>query len=346
MPSEPSPELIVEERDGYRFAALVKAGRMIDLAVDRIGEPCRYRSIWLVTIDRVSPHIGAFADMGKQSGLFRDGKRTSGDRVTAQVKSLRSEGKADILTDDISFGGNYFVYLPLAGKITLSRRIEAENAAEVVKALNAAGIRGGILRATALNAPLETIVAEARALRHRWLWIERQAGSAKEGMLEEGPHAADRLAHDYPQHHLVPVNDSFEARGIAEQLEALTRSEARLAKGGSIVIEKTSALTAIDVNAGTRSPATVDREALARIAGEIRLRNLSGLIVIDFAASASKDKPAMLVESVRRALADDPAGCRVAGATPSGLIEITRPARDLPLADRLGRKPTTLPAIP
>jgi ribonuclease E/ribonuclease G len=327
-------ELITETRDGFFFAALVDGKTMIDLAIDRVGEPRLYHSIWRATIDRIVPTLGAFAKIGDRSGLFRDGTRKSGDSVIAQIKSLRSEGKADILTDEISIGGKFFVYLSRGEKIRVSRKIDPAAAASIITALTQAGITSGIVRAAAIKTPVETVLAEAIQLRDRYLEIEK---SSEKTLLRDGPSAAERLIQDYPHYDLTPIAGSFEQRGIAEQLDALQQKQVKLPGGGGIVIERTAALTAIDVNAGTQNNANVDYEALPIIVRQIRLRNLSGLIVIDFSDDAIKRKPDRILESVYQAFADDPAGARVAGASPSGLIEIIRPLRDLPLAEKLSK---------
>jgi ribonuclease E/ribonuclease G len=282
-----------------------------------------------VKIDRIIPGVGAFVSMGNRSGLFRDSKRQSGDSVIAQVKSIRAEGKADIVTDDVALGGQYFVCLPHGEKIRVSRKVDPDQAAPLLAALEAAQITSGILRTGALKTPVGDVVAEAKALQAKWQILVQSTGG---GMLQNGPNAAERLMQDYPQLSLTPRADDFEALGLIDQIETLRQPQMKLPSGGSIVIERTAALTAIDVNAGTSPPATADREALALIAAQLRLRNLSGLIVIDFTA---KEKPDTLLESVRRAIIDDPAGPRVAGISPAGLIEIIRPGRDLPLAEKL-----------
>ncbi len=345
MPPLPEPkplDLIVEQRGTLRIAALVSGRRMTDVAVDRLDERRRYQSIWRARIDRIVPHVGAFVALDVGAGLLREAKRPSGEVLTVQVKSVRAGGKADILTDDISLPGRYFVYLPRSSGIVSSNRLQTKHAvsstAELGAALREAGIEGGILRGHALAAGAEAVVAEAGRLAQRWRDIETRAGQSPPGMLvEEGPEAPQRLQADYPERDLHSVCATLDSRGVLDEFDALFRPEIRLPRGGSVMIEETSALTAIDVNAGTRPPAEVDREALAVIADQIRLRNLSGLILIDFAAAGSKKAGAsgeQWLQLVRRTLADDPARCRVAGLTPAGLVELTRPGRDLPLAGK------------
>ncbi len=338
-------DLIIDEKDGLRRAALAtqdKGGkRLIDLAVDRLDEPRLYQSIWAVRIDRVVPHLGSFAALGaERSGLFRDEHLTSGDTVIAQVKSLRPEAKADLLTSDVALAGKSFVYLPQNDELRVTRQAgRPEDFDDLLDALEDRGITGGIVRTAALTLPPETILDEAEALRQRWLAIEAKAGTP--GLLEEGPDAAERLESDYGNWEIARQDSTFEERGLEEDFETLLTPEIDLPRGGSIIIERTAALTAIDVNSGARPAAEVNREAVEVIARQIRLRNLAGLMVIDFIAE--RDGKQELVDMLQRATAGDPAGCRIAGITPAGLIEMTRRRRDLSLAEKLrGHKILTI----
>ena len=65
------PELITQTRDGYFFAALIEGKTVIDLAVDQIGRPRLYQSIWRGRVDRIAPNIGAFINLGQRTGLLR-----------------------------------------------------------------------------------------------------------------------------------------------------------------------------------------------------------------------------------------------------------------------------------
>ncbi len=120
---------------------------------------------------------------------------------------------------------------------------------------------------------------------------------------------------------------------IEEALDALLLPDVALPGGGSLVIEPTRTLVAVDVNSaghgasrggGGRRALDVNLEAAAEIASQLRLRSLSGLIVIDFLKlPAVKDREAVR-EALTVALADDPQNTRVFRMSPSGLLEMTR----------------------
>lgn len=145
---------------------------------------------------------------------------------------------------------------------------------------------------------------------------------------------ADRLRFD------PHAGDLFAHEGIEAQIDALLQPEVPLPSGGSLLIEPVRTLTAIDVNAGRHrgaaaGPAAVNREAAVEIARQIRLRNLSGLIVIDFLALKTAAQRERTVAALTQALADDPLPSRVYPMRPSGLVEMTRRRAGWPLHELL-----------
>jgi Ribonuclease G/E len=124
----------------------------------------------------------------------------------------------------------------------------------------------------------------------------------------------------------------FERAGIEAQIEALLEPRVDLPSGGFLLIEPVRTLTAIDVNtarhegAGGSAAGTlaVDLEAAAEIPHQIRLRNLSGLIVVDFLELADAAARERVGRTVRQGLAGDARPSRVSAMRRSGLVEITR----------------------
>ena len=131
---------------------------------------------------------------------------------------------------------------------------------------------------------------------------------------------------------------------VEEALDALLSPEVALLGGGSLLVEPTRTLVAIDVNSaghgatrggGRRRALDVNREAAAVIARQLRLRSLSGLIVVDFLTlKAPKDREAVR-EALVAALVNDPEPTRVFRLSPSGLLEMTRRRSRPALHERL-----------
>jgi Ribonuclease G/E len=137
----------------------------------------------------------------------------------------------------------------------------------------------------------------------------------------------------------------FESAGIEEEIERLLEPEVTLPSGGFLLVEPVRSLTAIDVNSaghslhgGTQALArAVNLEAVMAIARELRLRQLAGLIVIDFLALRRPGDRKAVVAALKAALAADPATTRVFSMAPSGLVEMTRQRRLRPLHEVLTR---------
>jgi len=138
--------------------------------------------------------------------------------------------------------------------------------------------------------------------------------------------------------------DMFEDHGIEEQIERALAPSVNLASGGDIIISETAALCAIDVNIGAGAEKgafedaalAVNLEAADEIARQIRLRNLSGLIIIDFVAMKRRESGAMVLDRLRKATATDSCPVYVVGFTNLGLVEMTRPRRRDSLSHSLG----------
>ncbi|MBD25977.1 MAG: hypothetical protein CMG46_13405 [Candidatus Marinimicrobia bacterium] len=124
--------------------------------------------------------------------------------------------------------------------------------------------------------------------------------------------------------------DLFSYFGIDEVVELGLNPLVPLPCGGSVIIESTSAVTAIDVNSGSSSPSAANREAVTVISRELRRRNIAGHIVIDMIPGGGHKA---LPRTLAQAMANDPVPTRIAGLTPMGLIELTRQRTGLSLEE-------------
>lgn len=135
----------------------------------------------------------------------------------------------------------------------------------------------------------------------------------------------------------------FEARGVEARLERAQQRHVSLPSGANIIIEPTEALTVIDVNSATQTTAsgrrsaalTVNLEAAREICRQIRLRNISGTIIIDFIQMNGKGDVWELTSALQAQLEDDPVASRVIGMTELGLMQITRKRERPALRDML-----------
>ena len=143
------------------------------------------------------------------------------------------------------------------------------------------------------------------------------------------PELADRV--EYFDRSAEPLS-LFETQHVHEQLHKALDRKVWLPSGGSLIIEHTEALTVIDVNTGknvgsTNLEQTVfqnNLEAAAEVAHQLRLRDIGGIIVIDFIDMEIKDNRKKVVESFRQALSRDKTRTQVFDISELGLVEMTR----------------------
>lgn len=305
---------------------------------------------------------------------------SEGDAVLVQVQRDATGDKGAKLTTRIGLTGRALVLLPGAGDVLLSRRIAGEAERARLLALLAdlrEGDEGLILRTAGLAAPAEALRRELESLRAAWRGIlEKRKGAPPPACLlaepgpvrralrdEAGPTVrrivvegarmlADLAAFCREQapelearlHGHAEATPLFEALGVEEQIEAALAERVALPSGGSLIVQPTAALVAIDVNTGGRvegggpeeTALATNLEAAAEIARQMRLRNLSGMVMVDFVPMKRRPHQAEVLARLRTAVADDRLPVHVFGFTPLGVVEMTRPRHGETLAERLG----------
>lgn len=161
--------------------------------------------------------------------------------------------------------------------------------------------------------------------------------------------AADFLGTQYPEElsRLQFYEDSrvslSNLYGLSAKLREATETRVWLKSGGYLVIEPTEALTVIDVNSGKYSGKKgirdtfrmINREAALEIARQLRLRNLSGIILVDFINMEEPDDRQELLDFLSAQLKRDPVKTALIDMTPLGLVEITRKKIRRPLKEQL-----------
>lgn len=140
----------------------------------------------------------------------------------------------------------------------------------------------------------------------------------------------------------------FESYGIEDSIEHALDPRAALPSGGCLVFGSTEALTAVDVNSGSltsiggpsESSLRTNLEAATEIARQIRLRNIAGLIVVDFISMESEEAWDRVLSTFADALAGDRTAVRLMGRTNAGLVEITRRRQRISLVEALTERCT------
>ncbi|WP_068118589.1 ribonuclease E/G [Tropicimonas marinistellae] len=323
-----------------RAAALVMDGVLEDVLIDPPDDgPLCPGAICRGTVERPMKGLGGvFVRLHSGKGFLRAPKGLrEGQSVLVQVTGYAEHGKAVPLTQKLLFKSKYAIVTPGSPGLNLSRQIRDEEARIGLRALAEEIMAGSdfglILRSQAEGvAESETTedIAEMRALAEQIAASE----SGDPELLLDGPDAHALAWREWGEpDEIVTEPGCFEAHGV---LDDLARSNARdvvLPGGGSVAIEPTRALVAVDVNTGAAtSPATglkANLETARLLPRLLRLRGLGGQITVDFAPLPKKDRR-QVEQALRGAFRHDPVETALVGWTPLGHFEAQRKRERLP----------------
>ncbi|HYE52726.1 MAG TPA: ribonuclease E/G [Azospirillaceae bacterium] len=297
----------------------------------------------------------------------------TGQPVLVQAKADSVGRKGALLTMDATLPGRFLVAAPFLDGITVSKRLgrgpERARLSALVRDAAPPGL-GWIVRADAATADPGLVALEAEALAVAWRDAQRAAAGAAapalllpsptavaRALVEQGGPGLTRIAVDGPEAlaevrawcrdrapdlerlarpHVDRVA-LFETGDLEQEISALMEPLVPLPDGGSLVIERTEALTAIDVNGGEKGNALATNLAAAReIARQLRLRNVGGIVVVDFINLDRAGEREQLIQALSGAVSEDPGNTHVYGMSRLGLVEMTRQRRGPALADLAG----------
>ncbi len=295
-----------------------------------------------------------------------------GQTLMVQVIKDPIGSKGARLSTQISIAGRMLVFLPQDKHIGISQKIGPPEAREQLRARMfelagnpQEGGGGFILRTNAEDANDEALAGDVAYLRKTWNAIRAQGLSQPQGsLLHEDLNLAERVLRDLAtdatqsiridsrmQHDKLQAFGAVFAPSSAAKLEhykgerpifdlfnieeEITKALARrvdLKSGGTLIIDQTEALTAIDVNTGGFVGARnfddtifkTNLEAAGAIARQLRLRNLGGIIIVDFIDMTREEHQQAVLAEFRKQLSKDRTKVSVSGFTQLGLVEMTR----------------------
>ena len=291
-----------------------------------------------------------------------------GQPILVQVVRDGVGHKGALVTTNISIAGRYLVLMPFDDVRGVSRKAEDEERQVIkdrVAKLELPEGCGVILRTNALDQPQKTLNRDLNALLRLWKKIRQESSAGKgtrllysdqdlivqalrdslDSSIEEVlvdddeafakargymrtfmPRAGNRLIR-YSER--MPLFSRYE---LEEQIDRIYQRKVELPSGGSIVIDGTEALTAIDVNSGraTRGGSQEETayktnlEAAREVARQLRMRDIGGLMVVDFIDMRSSKHRREVEKAVRDAMKDDKARTTASRLSENGLLEINR----------------------
>ncbi len=291
-----------------------------------------------------------------------------GDTIMVQVTKDPIGHKGARVTSQISLAGRFLVYVPGGGVTGISRKLPDTERNRLKKLLREVipADAGVIVRTAAEGASEEELRADVERLKRQWESIEAEASRGKAPALLRGePDMAIRVVRDIfnedfesltiqgddtwnslsayvgqvaPDlaarlHKFVGDGDVFASHRIDEQLAKGMDRKVWLPSGGSLVIDRTEAMTVIDVNTGKfvgkggtlEETMTLNNlEAAEEIVRQLRLRDIGGIIVVDFVDMLLEANRDRVLRRLIECLSRDRTKHQVAEVTSLGLVQMTR----------------------
>lgn len=326
-----------------RAAALMVDGRLDDFLIEPAADLPLPGAIYRAVVDRqIKGQGGVFVRLPGGTGFLRQAKGLApGQEVLVQVTGFAEDGKAVPVTQKLLFKSRYAIVTPDAPGLNISRSIRDDDRRDellgVAHEVMAGASYGAILRSSAAAADLAEIgedLSEMNDLARQVLGDQGQGGE----LLLDGPDPHQLAWREWDVSDVETDPRAFEILGVYEAVEALRQSSVRLPGGGTLHVEPTRALVAVDVNTGAdSSPAAALKANLAttrELPRQLRLRGLGGQVTIDFAPLAKKDRR-QVEQQLRAAFRADAVDTNLVGWTPLGHFELARKRERLPLVENL-----------
>ena len=287
-------------------------------------------------------------------------------KILVQVKKDSNEKKGARVSTHINLPSKYVVLMPNTDIVTISQKIEdkkeQERLIELVRE-NLSKNNGAIIRTSAEGKGQE-VIDDIKKIEAKWNKITEtniDPNNNKPKLLYKSEDILEKILMDLIENNIsrIIVNDRnekeeiekvlkenaeykdikvelkeniFDIYDIEKQIEKSKNRKVWLKCGGFITIDKTEALTAIDVNTGKytgnknleQTIFKVNKEATIEIAKQIRLRDTGGIIIIDYIDMGAKEDKDKIVELLKEELKKDRTKTQVEGFTKLDLMEMTR----------------------
>ena len=288
----------------------------------------------------------------------------SGEKILIQIQKDSNEKKGARTSTHIKLTGKYVILMPNTNIVTISQKIEndkeRERLLEIVKKVLPENT-GAIVRTAALKNNGEEIEKDLNQLVEKWKKIKAKFDKApnKPQLLFKSPSFLEKLILDLPENKIekIEVNEQkeyeeirkmlndvnekislelseniFEKYELEKQIEKTKQRKIWLNCGGFITIDQTEALVAIDVNSGKFTGKStleetvykVNYEATIEIAKQLRLRDIGGIIIIDYIDMQKQENKEKIEKLLKESLKQDRAKTQVEGFTKLNLMELTR----------------------
>ena len=333
--------------------------------------------VYLGRVNSVKKNIDScFVKYGNKTGFLKGSNKKNESVFPIMLKKETEGNKEDEVTDRITLAGFYVVVSDSIKGISYSNKISSVEKDNI----NIESIDNAIIRHNALNTDKESIINEYILLSEKLLEIsnikdKRTDNSilykgvpaiidiiASENLAEFNEVITDdlnvyNLLNDYLQNYkekgiklnlnLKIYDDEtvslFALMSLSSKIDRAINRKVYLKSDAYITIDKTEALTVIDVNSGTTTFKgdkasvihNINIEAAKEVALQLKLRNISGIIIVDFINEYNNQNKEELIKTLNEALKYDDCSAKCHGMTKLGLVEISRKRKQKPLKDQL-----------
>ncbi|TCI43332.1 ribonuclease G and E-like protein [Exiguobacterium sp. SH3S2] len=366
-------KLIYERTPSIERAMLVDGERLLEVE-ERFVDQLSVGTILEAAIERIHPSLGAAFLVNGETTFFLPIAETLralavypevlgigqaavvGEKRLVQVTKEGIGGKHHKVTENIRFGGRYLVYFPYGRRQLFSRKLDLATQDRLSKVFTLNEAEGVLFRTESGQASPEALREELALLRARAADVETARRGQDELLCEQfvrrhsvesvllnDKEAQERLKRlDVPVERHIGKGRMKEAARLDTAIEKLENRVVWLEGGSYVLVEQVETMTVIDVNSGKnvavkdkgRAADTINEAALYAIMEQLRLRNIGGMVVIDF-LRGSKDGQDRLLKRMKELGARDPRRVEVYGFTRMGLFELSRERTGRSIQDRM-----------
>ena len=365
-------KIIIESLVSSQKTAILEDDKLSELFIEDNKKDKTVSNIYRGIVKKVLPGIEAcFVDVGFEKlaylQLKEESSIKSGQEILVQINKEEIGTKGAKLNLEISLPGRYLVYIPSNDRVTISNKIsnkkERFRLKKIAENINKEGL-GLIIRTEAVGCSEEELETDIKDLQEKYEEIlkEYKLGMGpkllyksldfaikyiKDNVNEdvdkiivnnkekydEIKETLKEIKRDYVEKVILEENkDIFDLYKVDSQIEKSLNKKVWLKSGGYLIIEKTEALTVIDVNTGKftgsiKLEETVYKtniEAAKEIAKQLKLRDIGGIIIIDFIDMNKEIYKKELVNILESELEKDKRKSEVLGMTRLGLVEVAR----------------------
>ncbi|WP_195251693.1 Rne/Rng family ribonuclease [Romboutsia sp. 1001713B170207_170306_H8] len=364
--------IVIESLVLSQKTAILEDDKLVELLIEDNTNEKIVSNIYRGVVKNVKPGIEAgFVDIGLDKlaylplGKNKDIK--SGQDIMVQVNKEGIGSKGAKLNLEISIAGRYLVYIPSNDRSTMSNKITDEKERfrlkKIINAINKEGL-GIIVRTEAQGCTLEELKCDLEYLKAKYEVIckEFKLGMGpkllykdldfaskyvkdnvneytnqivvnNEEKYSELKNILKEINKEYVNKLILEKNkDVFDLYKVQGQIEKSINKKVWLKSGGYLIIDKTEAMTVIDVNTGKYTGSIkleetvykTNLEAAKEIARQLKLRDIGGIIIIDFIDMHKKEYKKELLKILSDELKKDKRKSEVLGLTRLGLVEVAR----------------------